>query len=322
MACLGIDIGGSGARLQLVPGPRDGDRSPKGSGPVEERLVWSHGAGVEEDLAHLVTAVGRVTGGVPERVDALGVARPTSVDAEGTVTAWPNRPAWVGCSFPVALTQLCPGVPATHEDDGNAAARAEAAAAGASHLVYLGIGTGLAGGIVADGQVVAGACGGAGEVGHLPVAGSASDPPCSCGQVGCLQATVSGKVIGERVARRTWGRCTLADLPGAVRADAPWALRERDTVAVALAAAVGVLVELVAPEQVRIGGGVLASLPGLCEQVASRLALRPGRTRPTVAPALHGKNSSLAGAVLLARGLAARGATGSGESAPTPQEVV
>src|SRR5699024_2664150 len=157
VACLGIDIGGSGARLQLVPGPRDGDRSPKGSGPVEERLVWSHGAGVEEDLAHLVTAVGRVTGGVPERVDALGVARPTSVDAEGTVTAWPNRPAWVGCSFPVALTQLCPGVPATHEDDGNAAARAEAAAAGASHLVYLGIGTGLAGGIVADGQVVAGA---------------------------------------------------------------------------------------------------------------------------------------------------------------------
>src|SRR5699024_12447564 len=131
---------------------------------------------------------------------------PTPFAAACPVSARPTRPAGVGSSFPVPLTHLSPGVPATHEDDGNAAARAEAAAAGASHLVYLGIGTGLAGGIVADGQVVAGACGGAGEVGHLPVAGSASDPPCSCGQVGCLQATVSGKVIGERVARRTWGR--------------------------------------------------------------------------------------------------------------------
>ncbi|QUX26944.1 ROK family protein [Nocardiopsis akebiae] len=319
MACLGMDVGGSGARLRLVPGPRDGGGPPWA--PVEERLVWPSGVGVEEDLALLGAAVERVTGGDPGRVEALGVSRPASVDAEGTITAWPNRPTWVGCSLPRALARLCPGAPASHEDDGNAAARAEAVASGADHLVYLGLGTGLAGGLVADGRVVGGAHGGAGEVGHLSVAGPASGPPCPCGRTGCLQATVSGPAVARRVTRRTRGRHGLAELPGAVRAAAPWALRERDTVAVALAGAVEVLVELVAPEQVRIGGGLLASLPGLCERVADRLEPRAGRTRPTVAPALHGGDSSLAGAVLLAHGLAARGAPARTDDPSAPKEA-
>lgn len=297
MTYLGIDIGGTGARLRFVCEPNESGHQPT----VDEKLSWSHEAEADQDFAELIAAVERVTRGTPERVGALGVARPASVGPDGIITAWPSRPTWVGHSLSALLEQICPGVPSTHEDDGNAAVLAEASATGESNLVYLGLGTGLAGGIVVDGKLIRGANGGAGEIGHLPLAGSPFNSPCSCGRKSCLQVTVSGTAISERVNRRTNGRYTVTDLPEAIRAYEPWALQERATVAVALAAAVSALVEIVAPEQIRFGGGNFARFPGLCEQVSSRLEIRSGRIRPTVAPAWHKACSSLAGAVILAR---------------------
>ena len=64
---------------------------------------------------------------------------------------------------------------------------------------YLNLGTGIAAGIVADGELWRGARGTAGEVGHISI--DPNGPLCRCGQHGCIEALAGGGAIAER-----WGR--------------------------------------------------------------------------------------------------------------------
>ena len=69
------------------------------------------------------------------------------------------------------------------------------------------MGTGLAAAIVRGGEVVRGAGGAAGEIGHLPVG---SGVPCSCGQDGCLETIASGTAL-----HRMWPGLGRRPLPAA-----------------------------------------------------------------------------------------------------------
>jgi glucokinase len=90
-------------------------------------------------------------------------------------------------------------LPAVIENDANAGALAEwmfGAGRGYDYVVYMTMGTGIGGGIVANGQVYHGANDSAGEVGHqilLP-----DGPLCRCGKRGCLEALCSGPGIARR----------------------------------------------------------------------------------------------------------------------------
>ena len=72
--------------------------------------------------------------------------------------------------------------------------------AGAKMLVYLTISTGIGAGIVTGGQLLTGAYGMAGELGHICV--DPHGPPCACGGQGCLGALASGTGIAENAVRR------------------------------------------------------------------------------------------------------------------------
>lgn len=61
-------------------------------------------------------------------------------------------------------------------------------------LAYLNIGTGLAAALVRDGQLLRGADGSLGEIGHVPMGG---DVWCGCGQRGCLETMVSGSALAR-----------------------------------------------------------------------------------------------------------------------------
>jgi len=91
------------------------------------------------------------------------------------------------------------GLPLTIENDNSAAAWGEfrfGAGSGAGHLVFVGLGTGIGGGVVADGSLLSGAQGAAGELGHVTV--QTAGPRCACGNRGCLEAFASGSAIGRR----------------------------------------------------------------------------------------------------------------------------
>jgi len=132
----------------------------------------------------------------------------------------------------------------------------KAAALGAHHAVrpevpdgttaYLNVGTGLAAAIVRRGEVVRGAGGAAGEIGHLPVG---SGVPCSCGQDGCLETIASGTAL-----HRLWPGAA-ADLFPAAAAGDEQAQAVVATLAHGIALAVQVLV-VTGAELVVIGGGL------------------------------------------------------------------
>jgi kanosamine 6-kinase len=367
MAVLGIDIGGTKVAVRLRTGTTDrtGDRTRGADGDptyrdggrgldpglsrgvdevdedvefaaaVDVDLVrrWSAGAGAADDVAMLGSLVEQAraradAAGAP--VEAAGVAVAATLSAQGTVTAWPSRASWVGLDLGGELGAML-GVPFRTGDDGTLAALAEAWDAGCADFAYLGVGTGVGGGLVLGGRLHAGAHGGAGELGHLVV--NPAGPRCVCGRRGCLQAIASGPATIARAAAasredagsgaagsgaaRTGaagsGDARTGDARAAAAAPEEFvaAVRRGDDVALgalregadALALAVVALAETVQPAQVRIGGGFAAAVPELVPMVVA--ALRPLRRRghrlPEVAPATFGPSSSLEGAILLAR---------------------
>ncbi|WP_234320414.1 ROK family protein [Streptomyces sp. SBT349] len=253
------------------------------------------------DLDLLARHVRDLCAGHPERLGGVGVAMPATLDAAGTVTAWPGRPGWAGLDLRAALSGLFGDTAVNCADDGDLAALAEAHEARCPDLFYLGVGTGVGGGIVRNGEPLPGPGRGSCEAGHLIV--DRAGPPCDCGRRGCLQAVASGPATLRRAARRRGGEVTFTALREAVRDGEPWAVTSLEESCAALAAAVAGVCELLHPSLVLIGGGFAAALPGLVPGVAERTAAleRQGHPLPPVRPARLGGLSSLHGALLLAK---------------------
>lgn len=297
MGWLGVDIGGTKVCLRL--------ESSSDSGEVREvRADWPEAGDVEADLA-LLRELLASTLADPEVGDvaAVGVAMPGIVAPGGALVAWPSRPSWVGLDLGSVLRDMVPGIPVGWADDGDLGALAEARHAGCDDLVYLGVGTGVGGGVVVGGQVLPGLDRGSCELGHLVV--DLDGPRCRCGRHGCVQAFASGPAILARAEAERGAPTTPDDLREAWLAGADWAVTALDAGALALAAAVVGVGELLHPRVALIGGGFAAAHDGFVERIAGHVdrLTRPGQQSISVRPAALGGLSSLQGAVHLARSL-------------------
>jgi len=285
---LGLDIGGTKVALRAEAGER----------VAESVFHWRDTGSAADDLADLYAAVRAALSDWPEDVTAVGVAVPATCDADGIVRTWPNRPTWTGLDLSGALQRLFPTSRVAHADDGDLAALAEARAAGRENVLYIGVGTGVGGGIVAAGRLWPdrGSC----EVGHLVV--DLAGRRCTCGRRGCVQAAASGPAILRRAAELRGADVPHQDLTGAVAAGASWAVTALREAAHALAVAVVGICELAHPDVVVLGGGVTARTPELLSLVGAetRALSRPGVDLPPLRPALLGDLSSLRGALVLA----------------------
>ncbi|MFE2021939.1 ROK family protein [Streptomyces sp. NPDC059499] len=297
---MGIDVGGTKVALRI-----EGD----GARAVGSVFRWPpvspsapHRSATERDLASLARHVGllRAEWGGPVR--SVGVAMPATVDGEGRVLTWPGRPHWTGLGLHEELRGLIPGAAVRFADDGDLAALAEAGRAGCRNLVYLGVGTGIGGGVVVDGRTVPGPGRGSCEVGHIVV--DRAGPRCDCGRHGCVQALASGPATLRRAATLLGGPVDFDALRNGFAAGAGWAVSAVQESGEALATAAVSLCELTHPERVLIGGGFASGLPGLVTVVTehTRRLARPGVPPVPVGEAALGGLSSLYGAVSLARG--------------------
>lgn len=286
MAYLGIDFGGSKVAFRL-----------NGARRHDSTLRWRRSADLATDLAmvadHLRTL--RVCCGEP--IEAVGMAVPATLDRAGRVTAWPNRPSWIGLDLPGFVASELPGAAVRWGDDGDLAALAEAHHSGRADLTYLGVGTGVGGGLVLGGRLRDGA-----EIGHVVI--DRGGPRCACGRRGCLQALACGPATLRRAATARAAPVSVADLRAGYANRQPWAVRALTETAEALAVAVVGVGELLRPPLVRIGGGFAHALPELVPMVAAAASAwaRPGHPAPSVEPAALGEESSLYGALELARG--------------------
>jgi glucokinase len=164
--------------------------------------------GPEVAVKALVEALEEVltlTGVSRESVRAVGLDTPGPASADGVISSKGatnfSESAWHGFDVRGALQDAL-GLPVVYNNDGNAAALyahhacfgAEAARRSSISVI---VGTGLGGGVVEAGQVVKGAAGMAGELGHvhIPLQGLLGEgqplPVCNCGFVGDAESVAS-----------------------------------------------------------------------------------------------------------------------------------
>jgi predicted NBD/HSP70 family sugar kinase len=141
-------------------------------------------------LADLTALLRRfIAGGPNQPLLGIGVGVPGSVDSQGNGVVDSAQLGWSQVPLGATLRRELK-LPVLVENNVNALAVAERLyGLGRQHESFLviTIGTGVGAGIVVDGIVLRGAAGGAGEVGHIPVA--EDGPLCSCGNTGCTRST-------------------------------------------------------------------------------------------------------------------------------------
>jgi glucokinase len=252
------------------------------------------------------------------RVEAIGVGAAGLVERPGGNARWAPHNTYRRLELRRLLHERT-GLPTSVDNDGNAAAWAEArfgAGAVSDDLVLVNVGTGIGGGLVLNGQLYHGEHGFAGELGHLIV-----DPDgdrCACGNRGCLEAMASGSTLGrlgrEAAAADPGGRlAALAGGPDLVTGEVVFAAAaEGDKPALALFERVGhwlgvgiaSLVTIFDPDLVVVGGGVAATGDLLLAPARASFEryvhARDHRDLPPVVPARLGADAGLVGAATLA----------------------
>lgn len=134
-------------------------------------------------------------GGAP--LLGIGVGVPGSVDQPGSGVVDAPALDWSKVELGDALRRAL-GLPVIVENNVNALAVAErlfGLGRSHDHFLVVTIGTGIGAGIVVDGAVLRAANGGAGEIGHIPVA---EGPRCHCGNDGCLEALIGEAALVAR----------------------------------------------------------------------------------------------------------------------------
>jgi glucokinase-like ROK family protein len=130
----------------------------------------------------------------------IGIGVPGPVDFNfGTVVSPPIMPGWDRYPIIQMVQGWFPSANVVVDNDVNVMALGEihqGAAKGVSNLIFVKIGTGIGAGIICDGKIYRGACGCAGDIGHISV--DKKGPLCHCGNNGCLEAVAAGPAIADR----------------------------------------------------------------------------------------------------------------------------
>jgi glucokinase-like ROK family protein len=246
-----------------------------------------------------------------DRLQGVGVTVPGMVDAaSGRVAMAPNL-EWTDVPIRDLLAAAL-GVPVVVNNVTSAGAIAEGrsgVAKGVRSFVWVHVGTGVGAGIVIDGHAFSGTQGFSGEIGHCAVVDGG--PECACGMRGCLETLVSGRAIvrAAEIAIAAGKPTSLKNVPALDAAAIAEAARAGDTVALAIFAEVGehlgvgvsYLVNILDPQMIVLGGGVMEAADLLLEGTRASMAkhsLKGGRV-PVQVSAL-GDDAGLIGAVFAA----------------------
>ncbi|GAB76577.1 Sugar kinase of the NBD/HSP70 family, may contain an N-terminal HTH domain [Austwickia chelonae] len=194
------------------------------------------------------------------QVVGCGVGIPGPIDAgSGKIAHGVILPAWVDFR-PIDRLREVLRRPVYLDNDANLGGLAEITwgpYAEAGHLLYVKVGTGIGAGLVLSGQVYRGAMGITGEIGHIPVAEHGL--VCRCGNRGCLETVASTSVMVEALVKAgvLEHDAGIARLVETVRAGDPAAGRVAEDAGMALGQVLGMMVNVLNPAVVVIGGSLV-----------------------------------------------------------------
>jgi len=192
----------------------------------------------------------------------LGIGIPGAISPATGLVKNANSVELIGHPLDRDLTELL-GREVRVANDANCFALSEAsdgAAAGASIVFGVIVGTGVGGGIVVDGHVLTGAHAIAGEWGHNPLPWPRDDErpgqACYCGRSGCNETFLSGPSLSRDHRQHTGQDLAASGIATDADAGAPQALATMARYEDRLARALAVVVNLLDPDVIVLGGGV------------------------------------------------------------------
>lgn len=260
--CFGVDIGGTSVKLGLFT--CEGELLDKWEIPTAKA---DGGAAILTDVATSLEKKLSERNLTKEEFVGVGIGIPGPVSADGTVFECVNL-GWGTTPVKAEMEKLI-GLTTAVGNDANVAALGEqwqGGGKGFESSVMITLGTGVGGGVILNGEILAGANGAAGEIGHLYVNYEEEDL-CNCGKPGCLEQYASATGIVKEAKRYL----AAHDEPTSLRGVEPLsakiicdAAKNGDSVAQKmvdqlgryLAIACSHLSHVVDPEVFVIGGGV------------------------------------------------------------------
>jgi len=269
---VGIDVGGTKIASFLV----------ERGGAILDRDVRPTPAQDQEATLQAMEASARAV--VTSEVAAIGISAAGLVEAGTGIMRFAPNLSWRNAPLVERIGGAF-GVPTVADNDNNAAAWGEfrfGVGRGHANILFVGVGTGIGGGIIVDGALLRGAHGFAAEIGHIIV--EPDGPRCGCGNHGCWEQVASGSAITRdaRAAVTRHPHSMLVQLSGGDPAQVTGSMvtgaaRQGDTVSRGILNEVGHrlgqgiagLVNVLDPELVIVGGGV---------SEAGDLLLAPART--------------------------------------------
>lgn len=260
--CFGVDIGGTTIKMGLFTA--EGELLDKWEIPTRRE---NGGEKVPQDIADAIA--GKCAEKNIEKADitGVGIGVPGPVRSDGTVMKCANL-GWGIFNVNEKMSELT-GLKCQALNDANAAALGElwrGSGKGFKNLVFITLGTGVGGGIVIDGKIIAGIHGGGGEIGHI-VVNPKEDAICGCGGHGHLEQYASATGI-VRLAKkglenkavetvlRGKENLTCKDIFDAAKNGDAFANELVDTMCSYLALALSGVAATCDPEAYVIGGGV------------------------------------------------------------------
>lgn len=189
---VGVDLGGTTTKIAFIS--MEGEILHKWEIPTDNS---NEGQNITVNIAKSIDGKLKELGQSKEVLAGVGMGAPGPVHYETGVILNAVNLGWKD-NFPLQSSlEEATKLPAAVENDANCAALGEmwqGAGNGAKDLVFVTLGTGVGGGVVANGNIVQGVNGAGGEIGHItaiPVGGA----PCNCGKTGCLETVASATGI-------------------------------------------------------------------------------------------------------------------------------
>jgi glucokinase len=294
---LAIDIGGTKLAAAIVTG--DGQ-------VVHHREVPTPAATPDDD--HLATrALCELAAAVADQtptLDGIAIASAGPIDTRRGTISPVNIPAWRDFNVVDAVSDAVGGPDPLLIHDSTAAALGEhwqGAGRGSTALLGIVVSTGIGGGLIMDGEPIAGAVGNAGFIGHLT-----ADPdgaPCACGRTGCVETGASGPAMLRWAQATGWTGHSTPELAERAGEGEPLAVAAFQRGADYLATGITTAAILLDLDLVVIAGGVSAAgdvlLRPLRDAVARARSAAASKLR--IRQAVLGRHSGVIGAARYAQ---------------------
>ncbi|HET9516087.1 MAG TPA: ROK family glucokinase [Actinoplanes sp.] len=302
---IGVDVGGTKVAGGVV------DADGRVLAHIRRDTPATDGLGTRDTI---VAVVAELAAAYP--VTAVGIGAAAWIDAAGSTVLFAPNLAWRDEPLRDHVADAV-GLPTVLENDANVAAWAEfrygAARTAEDSMVMITVGTGIGGGIVINGGLWRGNNGIAAELGHMLVVSDGH--PCGCGRLGCLEQYASGTAL-VRFARAAAAldpdrapillelaagdaeAITGPMVTTAAQKGDPVARDVFEQVGYWLGVAMADLVQIIDPQVVVVGGGVIDAgdlLIGPAERTYRDQLAQRGRL--PVAPVLAAETGNTAGVV-------------------------